>query len=127
MAIDSIAPAAGRQADRSTEAAAAYGAARGVTTATGATTATAVRGASAAAAATPTLDQVTQAVADLNKSPQAQSQGLEFSIDQDSKRTVVKLIDQSTKEVLRQFPTQEALQMAKAIDKTQGMLIQQKA
>lgn len=127
MTIDSIAPASTRQADRSTEAAAAYGAARGVTTATGATTATAVRGATAAAAATPTLDQVTQAVADLNKSPQAQSQGLEFSIDQDSKRTVVKLIDQSTKEVLRQFPTQEALQMAKAIDKTQGMLIQQKA
>ena len=41
----------------------------------------------------------------LNKSSQAKSQGLEFSIDKDSNRTVVKVIDQTTKEVLRQIPT----------------------
>jgi flagellar protein FlaG len=85
-------------------------------------TANAVRG-------TPSLDQVNRAVAELNQSQQAKSQGLEFSIDTDTKRTVVKVIDQSTKEVLRQIPTPEALEIAKALEarSTTGVLIQQTA
>ena len=86
-------------------------------------TASAVRGAEPA----PTLEQVTQAVSDLNKSPLAKSQGLEFSIDNDSKRTIVKVIDQTTKEVLRQMPSPEALQIAKALDNTKSLLISQTA
>lgn len=82
-----------------------------------------------AGADTPTLDQVNQAVAALNQSPQARSQGLEFSIDSDTKRTVVKVIDQSTQEVLRQIPTPEALEIAKALEATSnnGWLIRQTA
>ena len=45
----------------------------------------------------PSLEQVNRAVSELNKSAQASSQGLEFSVDADSDRTVVKVIDQSTK------------------------------
>jgi flagellar protein FlaG len=86
-------------------------------------TAAAVRGAEPA----PTLEQVNQAVSDLNKSPLAKSQGLEFSVDNDSKRTIVKVIDQTTKEVLRQMPSPEALQIAKALDNTKGLLISQTA
>jgi flagellar protein FlaG len=67
------------------------------------------------AAAVPTLDQVSKAVSQLNQSPQARAQGLEFSIDKDSKRTVVKVIDQTTKEVLRQIPSPEALEIAKSL------------
>lgn len=82
-----------------------------------------------AGADTPTLDQVHQAVAALNKSPQARSQGLEFSIDSDTKRTVVKVIDQGTQEVLRQIPTPEALEIAKALEakSNNGWLIRQTA
>ncbi|CDG81908.1 flagellar protein FlaG [Janthinobacterium agaricidamnosum] len=72
------------------------------------------------AAAEPTPVELKQAVSDLNKSPQATAQGLVFSIDEDSKRTVVKVIDQSTKEVLRQIPTVEALQIAKSLESAQG-------
>ncbi len=81
------------------------------------------------AAPVPTLEQVSQAVAKLNKSPQAQAQGLEFSIDKDSKRTVVKLVDQNTKEVLRQIPSQEALDIAKSLEASEnkGLLIKQTA
>ena len=77
----------------------------------------------------PTLDEVNRAVTDLNKSPQARAQGLEFSVDSDTRRTVVKVIDQSTQEVLRQIPTQEALEMLKALDasSTKGVLIRQTA
>jgi len=57
--------------------------------------------------------------------PSAQS--LEFEIDQDSKDIIVKVIDQRTRELIRQMPTEEALERAKAIDKMQGLLIKQTA
>lgn len=82
------------------------------------------------AAAVPTLDQVSKAVSQLNQSPQARAQGLEFSIDKDSKRTVVKVIDQATKEVLRQIPSPEALEIAKSLGNAghnSGLLIKQTA
>ena len=84
---------------------------------------------SAADQAAPTHDQLTRAVAKLNQSQQATSQGLEFSIDTDTRRTVVKVVDQATKEVLRQIPTPEALDIAKALEarSTMGVLIQQTA
>ncbi len=85
-----------------------------------------------AAEALPSEQQVNDALSKLNKTPQAQANNLEFSVDQDTKRTVVKVIDQNTKEVVRQFPTKEALAIAKAIDEQQnkgspGLLIDQTA
>jgi flagellar protein FlaG len=75
----------------------------------------------------PSMDQVKQAVHDINKSMQALSRGVEFSIDTDTKQTVVKVIDPQTKEVIRQMPTQEALDIAKALDQVLGKLIKAKA
>ena len=52
---------------------------------------------------------------------------IEFSIDEDSGHTVVKVIDRETKDVIRQIPSQEMLDLAQALDKLQGLLIRQKA
>jgi flagellar protein FlaG len=52
---------------------------------------------------------------------------INFSIDEDSGRTVVKVIDRTTKDVIRQMPSQEMLDLAQAMDKLQGLLIKQKA
>lgn len=128
MTIDTIGSAApARPADRTgagSEAATAQGAARAP--ATTVETAAAVKG----PANVPTSEQLKEAVSQLNKASQDKTQGLEFSIDNDSKRTVVKVIDQTTKEVLRQIPTQEALEIAKALESKSskaGLLIQQTA
>ena len=127
MTIDTIgaAPQA-RPVDRPAAASgetAAQGASRAPATAV--ETAAAVKG----PANVPTLDQVHQAVSQLNQSSQAKSQGLEFSVDSDTKRTVVKVIDQTTKEVLRQIPSPEALEIAKSLESksSTGLLIQQTA
>jgi flagellar protein FlaG len=77
--------------------------------------------------AAPSLEQVTKAVEDINKSLKSQSQNLEFSVDTDSKRTIVKIVDQTTKEVIRQIPSAEALEIAKALDTASGFLIKQQA
>jgi flagellar protein FlaG len=52
---------------------------------------------------------------------------IEFSIDEDSGRTVVKVIDRETEEIIRQIPSQEMLDLAQALDKLQGLLIRQEA
>ncbi|GHU37874.1 hypothetical protein AGMMS50256_36400 [Betaproteobacteria bacterium] len=52
---------------------------------------------------------------------------IKFSIDEDSGRTVVKVIDRTTQDVIRQIPSQEMLDLAQAMDKLQGLLIKQKA
>jgi flagellar protein FlaG len=76
----------------------------------------------------PSREDVTAAVKKMNDAMLGSSQSLQFSIDEDSKDIVVKVIDQSTKEVVRQIPSKEALQIAKSIDKSmdkmqQGLLI----
>ena len=75
----------------------------------------------------PSREQLNKAVSDLNQSSQMKAQGIEFSIDEDSQRTVVKVVDQETKEVLRQIPTKEALELAKSFDSARGSLISQSA
>jgi flagellar protein FlaG len=52
---------------------------------------------------------------------------IKFSIDEDSGRTVVKVIDRETQDVIRQIPSQEILDLAQALGKLQGLLIKQKA
>lgn len=75
----------------------------------------------------PTIEQVNQAVQNINKSLQSLHQDLEFTVDSDSKRTVVRVVDQKTKEVIRQIPSQETLEIAKALDTVKGLLIKQEA
>jgi len=80
-------------------------------------------------AATPAAGsaQLAQAVGHLNQTMKTRDSGLEFSIDEDSQRTVIKVVDQKTKELIRQMPSAEALEIAKALDRMQGLLINQKA
>lgn len=52
---------------------------------------------------------------------------IQFNLDDDTGKTIVKVIDVATKDVIRQFPSEEMLSIAKAIDKVKGLLLQQKA
>ncbi len=80
-----------------------------------------------AATAPPSREEVSTAIEKLNGAMMASSQSLKFEIDEDTRQIVVKIIDQVTEEVVRQIPTEEALQMAKSIDRMQGLLIRQTA
>lgn len=72
-------------------------------------------------------DQLDKAVADLNDFAVNAAQAVRFSIDQDSGRTLVTVVDTQTQEVLRQIPTKEALSIARSLDRLQGLLIRDKA
>lgn len=71
--------------------------------------------------------QVEEAVKAVNEFIKPLNNSLQFNIDDDTGKTVVKVIDMSTKEIIRQFPSEEMLSIAKAVNKMQGLLIQQKA
>ncbi len=63
----------------------------------------------------------------INKFVQARASNVQFSLDDDTGIRIVKVIDTSTKEVIRQIPTEEAVHIAKVLDQLQGLLIRQKA
>ena len=53
---------------------------------------------------------------------------LEFSIDKESGESVVKVLDRSTKEVIRQIPSEEMLQIARGLERyKEGLLIDSQA
>ncbi len=52
---------------------------------------------------------------------------ISFSIDNVSGIQVVKIMDSQSNEVIRQFPSKEAIEIARALDKLQGLLIKDKA
>ena len=84
-----------------------------------------------APAATPQAQRASEsdvdhAVSKLNDFASQNASAITFSKDQDSGKTVIKVIDTSDNTVLRQIPSQEAIEIAKSIDKLQGLLINHK-
>jgi flagellar protein FlaG len=68
------------------------------------------------------------AVATLNHAMRQSNQSLEFSVDANTQRTVVKMVDTSTGELIRQFPSETILAISRGIDQFQhGLLLTNKA
>lgn len=70
---------------------------------------------------------VEDAVRQANEFIKPVSESIEFELDQDSGKLIVRMVDLETNQVLRQFPSEEMLALARAMDKLQGLLIHQKA
>ena len=68
-----------------------------------------------------------QAVEAVQKAVEPVAQNLQFSIDKETGKTIVSVVDSVTKEVIRQIPGEEIVAIAKAIDRMQGLLVRQKA
>lgn len=78
-------------------------------------------------------EQLGEAVKSINEFVSAEMRTLNFSIDENSGKAVVKVIDFETKDVIRQIPGDEVLRMASAIKRLQedlgsatGLLIDNK-
>ena len=82
---------------------------------------------SAAPQTGPSLEQIQQATKQVQEMVQSKASNLTFSVDQGSGKTIVKLMDTQTGEILRQIPSEEMIVLSQAIDKMQGLLIRQKA
>lgn len=76
----------------------------------------------------PSPAELKQAVENINKVLKQNNKNLEFSVDTDTKKMLVKLVDTETGDVIREFPSKEALAIARSIDQfQQGLLLKQQA
>jgi flagellar protein FlaG len=69
-----------------------------------------------------TPHQMKEAVKELNAVMQQMGTSLTFSIDSATKKTVVKVLNTETQEVVRQIPSEEMLRMSQRITELLGVL-----
>lgn len=80
------------------------------------------------AAQPPSIAQLQRLINSMNKAIQQNNSNLEFSMDSESQRILVKLIDTSTGDVIRQIPSEEVLAIAESIKQMQhGLFLDKKA
>jgi flagellar protein FlaG len=72
-------------------------------------------------------NEVEKATDQVNKFVSSVNNGIQFSIDKETGISVVKVIDKSTNEIIRQIPGDEILQIAKTLDRLQGLFVKQQA
>jgi len=76
-------------------------------------------------------EQVKEVVEQLNNHAQAVNRDLHFSVDDDSGKTVIKVINSETAELVRQIPSEEVLRLSKTIQETiegnTGIIVQTSA
>lgn len=80
---------------------------------------------SPAPAATP--EDVMEAVHKMRDYMQTIDRDLHFTVDEDSGVTVVKVVDPSTDEVVRQIPTEEVMRVVRSLENGGGFLSEIKA
>jgi flagellar protein FlaG len=79
------------------------------------------------AAKQPAIEQVESAVSRISDFVQNFQRDLQFSIDAESERLVVKIVDSETKEVIRQIPSEETLRIAKNLESTESLIFREQA
>ncbi len=77
--------------------------------------------------AQPSPKQVEQALDKVKQVMTAKASALTFTVDDKSGDTIVRVVDSDTGEVIRQIPSKELVEIARALDKMQGMLLKQSA
>lgn len=74
----------------------------------------------------PSLSDVNGAVNKLNQLVQSQQTNVSFSVDKDANTTVIKVFNNETGELIKQFPPEEILAMKEKINEQVGLLYDSK-
>ena len=75
----------------------------------------------------PSPEQIAQAIETANKALKANSSNLEFVQDESTGKTIIRILDSATRQVIRQYPTEEMLAIARNVDRMRGALLEEKA
>ncbi len=71
--------------------------------------------------------QLESAVSKISEFVQNFQRDLTFSVDKDSGRIVIKVIDSKTKDVIRQIPSEVALRLAKNLQSPDSLILREQA
>lgn len=72
------------------------------------------------------VEQVREAAKDISASLAAIPSDLQFEVDDDAGEVIVRMINRHTKEVIRQIPSETALELAKSLNNLAGRLVSAK-
>lgn len=76
----------------------------------------------------PAAAQLKSALDNINSAMKQNNSDVQFSIDQTTKQTVIKVVDSQTGQIITQFPSKEALAVSEMIGQSQhGALVKQVA
>lgn len=72
----------------------------------------------------PTPEELQKLVSDMQRKVNAVASDLQFSVDDESGKSIVKVMERSSKDVIWQFPSEEALHVTRELDRfQQGLLV----
>ena len=72
-------------------------------------------------------EKLADKVLQLNDYAQNINREIQFSVHEETNRTVVKVVDTETKKVIRQLPSEEILKIAESLENFSGMLMKEQA
>ena len=75
----------------------------------------------------PTRESLEQAAARVKEALRGTTSQLEFEIDPDLDKVVIKIYNKESGEIIRQIPSQELLDLAKHLNEPKGFLIHERA
>ncbi len=73
------------------------------------------------------VEDVEAAVRDINEFVQTVQRDLRFSVDENSGRTVITVLDSETQEIVRQIPPEKLMAAAENIEQLRGLLFDAEA
>jgi len=79
------------------------------------------------AAMAPTREAVQEAAKRIEEFVQSVGRALSFSVDSSTGRSILRVVDPQSGEVVRQLPPEEVLRVARAVDFMQGVLVNHRA
>ncbi len=83
--------------------------------------------AAASSSAAESTISVREAVAAINRAAKSLNNSIQLSLDDRSERAVVRVVDSETGQLIRQIPTEEVLELRRALDRIAGLLINRTA
>ena len=88
---------------------------------------TVIKPSNVGAASQPTREVVAKAAADIQQFVQSMGRNLSFSVDEVSGYHVVRVVNPSTGELVRQLPSDELLKIARDFERLNNVLVSQRA
>ena len=71
--------------------------------------------------------EIEKAVTQINDYVQNLQRNLHFSVDEESGRTIIRVVDSATDELIRQIPSEKLLAVSQALEEFSGLLLEAKA
>src|SRR5215510_136363 len=70
---------------------------------------------------------VRKAVASVKEAIRPVGGALEFNVDETSGRTIVRVVDLETQQVIRQIPSEEMVELSRVLERLEGLLLDRRA